>query len=489
MKAQRIGHVSADETFAERLRRAAQAARDDIEKRRESMADREPDGFPFSRMPKNGWPGKHNLRGPRAVRPPVHRTSSKTLAGAYPFLAETGDSMTGPYIGENMLSRATFGMDPWDAYSAELIRSHSAAFVGVKGSGKSMLAKSWSTRLIRVGRKVAVPHDPNGEWVRVAEYVGGHSIEVGPGLRAKLNPLDPGPRDKALTDEQWRYLVLQDQRATLRGIIAILRGGEKLHDHEHTAVDLILEETNRRHSMVILPHVYELLREPTEFIRSQVEADEYRQLVHTVRRVVEGDIAGMFDGPSTVDFDTSAPMMVVNTRAMKNAPHEVKAVARLTTSNWIRRATQGSNREPRVVIHEEAAVELLNDVASGASGLVEKVAGEKVARHDGVANWYLLHRIADLDALGDVGSAVNRQAVGLLADCDTRISYSQHPGELERSQEALGLNDVQTQLIRKLQKGEGLWQIGQDRIAKVKNICTPGEMQVFRTDALGGARS
>lgn len=134
-----------------------------------------PPEFPTSRMPAWGWSAPQNLRGPLRVDPPAHRGSSKVLGGAYPFLAETGDILTGAYIGENQLSRAPFCFDPWDAYSAEIVRSHSCAIIGVKGTGKSMLAKSWSTRLIRLGRKVAVPHDPNGEWVKVAQYVGGKS--------------------------------------------------------------------------------------------------------------------------------------------------------------------------------------------------------------------------------------------------------------------------------------------------------------------------
>ncbi|MFP3394257.1 hypothetical protein SB782_36385, partial [Brevibacillus sp. SIMBA_076] len=79
-------------------------------------------------------------------------------------------------------------------------------------------------------------------------------------------------------------------------------------------------------------------------------------------------------------------------------------MARLASANWIRRASLGANRQARAIIHEEAAVELLNDV-SGGDGLADRVEDEKVARHLGTSNWYLLHRVADLDALGDRNSA------------------------------------------------------------------------------------
>ncbi|NEN07649.1 ATP-binding protein [Diaminobutyricibacter tongyongensis] len=446
----------------------------------------QPQELPASKMPSWGWKHPHNLRGPLRATPPAHRCSSRVLGGAYPFLAETGDILTGAYIGENLLSRAPFCFDPWDAYSAEAVRSHSVAILGVKGTGKSMLAKSWSSRLARLGRKIAVPHDPNGEWVRVAEYVGGTSITVGPGKAARINLLDEGPRDPLYSDEDWNQNVLQYRRATVKTIIRRLREGGNLEPVEHTALDVALDGL-RGQTTVTITHVYSRLVDPDANLPVEV-ADAGHRLAHTLRRMVSGDLTGFFDGPSTVQFDADAPMMVVDTSALKGASPEAQALARLATANWIRRSSLGANRQARVIIHEEAAVELLNDV-SGGDGLAERVEDEKVARHLGISNWYLLHRVADLDALGDRNSALHSRALGLLADCETRISYAQHSGEIARSREILGWNDTQAGLVRKLHKGEGLWQIGQDRVAKVRNICTDYEMGIFRTDAFGGERS
>lgn len=479
-----IGSVPIDESNRQRAaRKAAERALNfgDRGKRPLLVAPE----LPISKMPAWGWSAPENLRGPLRADPPAHRGSSKVLAGAYPFLAETGDILTGPYIGDNLLSLSPFRLDPWDAYSAEITRSHSCALIGVKGSGKSMLAKSWATRLIRLGRKVAVPHDPNGEWVKVAAYVGGKTISVGPGRPDRINLLDAGPRDPQFSDEMWRANILQYRRATIKTVVTRLRGDGRIGDEEHTALDMVLESLAGQ-SEVTVRHVYDRLCSVELGLPADV-VDAGRRLGHTLRRVVFGDLAGLFDGPSTVAFDSDAPIMVVDTSALKSATPEAQALARLATANWIRRSTQGGNRQARVIVHEEAAVELLNAVAGG-EGLAEKVEDEKIARHLGTSNWYLLHRIADLDALGDRHSATHAQALGLLADCDTRISYAQHTGEIARSREVLGFNDTQADLVRKLRKGEGLWQIGPDRVAKVKNVCTEGEMAIFRTDAFGGER-
>jgi len=445
-------------------------------------------GLPGPTVPKDGIHRPRNLRSKLEVKIPFHRATSRVLATAYPFLVASGETLRGPYIGEDVLARSPFGFDPWLAYSANVVRSHSAAIIGVKGTGKSMLAKSWSCGLMRMGRKVAVPHDPNGEWGRVSTFAGGKTVGVGGGRHTRINLLDPGERDAAMSDEDWQADVLQFRRSTMKTVMSQLRGMVPMTPFEHTTIDLVLMHL-AHHDTVVLPMVYDRLRDVDAWTQDEDVRQAARVLAHTVRLVVEGELQGLFDGESTVTFDASAPMMVVDTSALKGASPEAKALLRLATSNWIKRATSGSHRQPRVIVHEEAAVELLNDVAGGGGGgLTEKVAGEKVARHDGVSNWYLLHRIADLDALGDRGSAVHSQALGLLADCDTRISYAQHEGELDRSQEVLGWNSTMRRIVRRLEKGEGLWQIGPDRIAKVKNIMTPGMERVFKTDTAGGER-
>jgi hypothetical protein len=443
------------------------------------------DALPSSSMPDAGWDAPHNLRARPGVVAPVHRASSRTLGAALPFLAESGEPMAGAYVGPNLLSRSTFCFDPWEAYAAGIVRSHSVAVFGVKGSGKSVLAKSLSTRLCRLGRKVAVPHDPNGEWTRVAAYVGGATMRLGPGQTARINPLDPGPRRTDVSNTDWAQEVLQFQRAKVRAMVAVLRNTTELSEIEHTAIDLALEQVQSGNSTTLVPMVWEALRNPAPHIAEEIGAGG-QMLAHTLRRVTVGDLADLMDRPSTVVFDAATPMLTVDTSGLARASAETKALLRLATTDWIERGTPAGEDQARLIVHEEAAVALLNEVAGGGN-LVGRVSEEKTARHRMRSNCYLIHRINDFDALGDRGSALHAQALGLLADCDTRVNYAQHTGELERSAQVLGWNRTQAELVRKLRRGEGFWQIGPERVAKVRNDCTPGELAVFRTDGSGTA--
>ncbi len=49
----------------------------------------------------------------------------------------------------------------------------------------------------------------------------------------------------------------------------------------------------------------------------------------------------------------------------------------------------------------------------------------KLSRAYGIANLMVIHRLSDLDAVGDQRSEARALAQGLLADCSTRIVYRQ----------------------------------------------------------------
>ena len=53
----------------------------------------------------------------------------------------------------------------------------------------------------------------------------------------------------------------------------------------------------------------------------------------------------------------------------------------------------------------------------------------KLSRALGIANLMVIHRISDLDAVGDADSQNRNLALGLLADCSTKIVYAQERGE------------------------------------------------------------
>ena len=161
-------------------------------------------------LPRNGETGEQALRTYRRLKVEPHRATSEVLAGAYPFLAESGLGSEGILIGQDAWSGAGFVYDPWVLYRLGILTNPNCLLAGVVGRGKSALAKSIATRSIAFGRKCYVPGDPKGEWTAVSRSVGGQAIALGDGVVARLNPLDEGPRPTYLTNPDGGQIVLSD---------------------------------------------------------------------------------------------------------------------------------------------------------------------------------------------------------------------------------------------------------------------------------------
>lgn len=254
-------------------------------------------------LPAPGEAGADALRTPGKFRLPRHQDTSATLAGAYPFLAEGGLGADGVFVGQDLYSGGSFVYDPWTLYARGIITAPNIVLAGIVGSGKSSLAKSLYTRSIPFGRRVYVPGDPKGEHTAVAEAVGGKAIVLGHGLSNRLNPLDEGHRPSGLSNVEWESQVAS-RRRELIGALAETVLDRPLSPLEHTAIDLALRDAVRSSDVPILPMVVDRVLVPDAATDTDGRLAEDGRLVgHALRRLVAGDLAGLFDGPSTVRFD------------------------------------------------------------------------------------------------------------------------------------------------------------------------------------------
>lgn len=410
------------------------------------------------------------------LRLPSHRASSATLAGAYPFLAASPLDR-GVYVGTDAFTGSVFCFDPWTLYAEGVLTNPNVLLAGVIGQGKSALAKSLAVRSIAAGRRVYVPGDPKGEWAAVAEAVGGRVIALGPGLSTRLNPLDPGRTAREGADGQARAGQLR-----LLSSLAETTLGRDLRASEHTAMDAALTTAvNRTSGPATVPDVLAALAEPdrdaalADAATVEGRIEDGRDLAHGLRRLVRGDLAGLFDGQSTVTLDDDASMVVLDLSRL-GSHDDALAIAMTCTSAWLE-GSLASGGGQRWIIYDEAW-RLLRSLP-----LVRRMQAQwKLSRAHGIANLLILHRLSDLDAVGATGSEVRALAEGLLADCSTRVIYRQETDQLVESGKALGLTDTERELLPALPRGSGLWKVG-GRSYVVHHRLHPDEAVVFDTDA------
>jgi type IV secretory pathway VirB4 component len=428
-------------------------------------------------LPRSGEPGPHALRSWRRFAVPPHAATSATLAGAYPFLAEAGLGSAGVLVGTDLLSGGAFVYDPWVLYQQGALTNPNVLLAGVIGTGKSALAKSLATRSSAFGIRVYVPGDPKGEWTAVATALGGQTIALGHGLRTRLNPLDAGRRPPSFDETRWRSVV-SARRRELLGVLAETVLARPLRPVEHTALDTALTAVVGCTTEPTLPLVVDQLIDPrgTDAAETALLRSDGREVTHALRRLVHGDLAGIFDGPSTVPFDPDAPMVTLDLSAV-SGNDTLLSLVMTCASAWMEGALLDPDGGRRWVVYDEAWRVLRHPA------LVRRMQTQwKLSRAYGIANLMVIHRLSDLDAIGDHDSEARALARGLLADCSTRIIYRQESDQLKGSAAALGLTQTETDLLPTLGVGQGLWRI-RERAFLVQHQLTRGENAVFDTTA------
>ncbi len=431
-------------------------------------------------LPAAGEPGTATLRTPGRFRLPRHQDTSATLAGAYPFLAEAGLGSQGVFVGQDLYSGGSFVYDPWVLYQRGVITAPNVVLAGIVGAGKSALAKSLYARSVPFGRRVYVPGDPNGEHSAIAELVGGKAIVLGHGLSARLNPLDEGRRPAGVSDVEWALMVTA-RRRDLVGALTEAVLGRPLGPLEHTAVDAALRAAVADADVPVLPMVVDRILTPDSGEDGRL-AEDGRAVGHALRRLVAGDLAGLFDGPSTVAFDPTLPMISLDLSRLAGN-NLLMSVLMTCSSAWMEAALMDPAAGQRWVVYDEAW-RLISQPA-----LLRRMDAQwRQARHFGIANLLLFHKLSDLDTVGDAGSAMRALASSLLANAETRVIYRQETDQLGPTAQLLGLTATERALLPTLGTGQGLWRI-RDRSFVVAHRLHPAERRAFDTTSRMGHKS
>lgn len=477
------------ETAARKRRRHGQRVKGGRERRdqkRQQRRQRKQDAI-ADYAPARGERRPHSGRVLLPLRLPVHRATTANLQAIFPFIVETGLGSDGVYIGREAGSGASFVFDPWHLYQQQVITNANILLAGVLGRGKSSLAKTLAYRLAAFGVRTYVPCDPKGEWGVVAEALGAQPLHLGRGLSTRINPLDPGRRPADLDDGAW-WAEVRSRRINLLQALTETGLGRRLSPVERNALYLALDRVVRdeasptRRAVPVLPEVVEAMMRPTEDMAQSIGmrsagelADASRDATLELRRLVVGDLAGLFDGPTTHPLDFDAPMQVVDTSRLAGDDTAV-ALLMACASAWMESAISDPGSGRRLVVYDEAWRMMR------VPALVRRMQAHwKLSRAWGIANLAVVHRLSDLGAVGDEGSEAVALARGLLADCSTRIVYNQETDQVETTAAALGLTDVEAGLLPGLPVGRGLWKVGR-RSFIVDHVMSAAERELTDTD-------
>lgn len=436
--------------------------------------------------------------GEPAPRVPAHQVTTRHLGAAYPLVAEAGLGHRGVFIGLDLLG-SSFVFDPFELYAQGVLSNPNMIVFGQIGRGKSAFVKTYLWREAVFGRRAWVV-DPKGEYSELAAAWGVAPVALRPGGAVRLNPLDPGPLTPWGAQERGGLVPDRDEEGQagdsesqrrqieLLASLATSSLGRSLTPRERVALELAVHAVTRASPAPILPAVIDALLDPEPGAAAQVRTDratlleDGRDVALELRRLVHGDLRGMFDAPTTPGLDLSGPLVVLDLSALYSSP--ALGVLMACTTAWLqatlaRQAKTGGGGQALVVVDEAWAILANLGVARWLQ------ASWKLSRAFGVANVAVLHRLSDLESVGASGSEQVGLARGLLADSETRVVYAQPPGEVAGASELLSLSPTEAELLPQLRRGVALWKVGQ-RSFLVQHLLSVAERDLVDTDAQMG---
>ena len=426
--------------------------------------------------------------GPRRRRPPRSPGPIRSsLSGASPA--------DGAYIGRDRFTRGAFKFDPFELYRAGLLPNPNVGIFGTIGSGKSSLIKTIALRLLAYGVRFIVPADTKGEMAGLARAVGATLVQLGPGMGRSLNPLYAPPKPAGL-DERSYIELMEQQRLLLLSALGATASGRPLTAREETGVEQALAQLTRQADHVAadrmrqpnLAEFCDLLLHPTEQMAASIPVplsvltDDCLDLALRFRAMIKGSLKGVFDGES-VEVDWNRPGVVIDISRIRASDAGVALTMTCGQALVDQILTFSDQQWVRVLDECWRQIRYPH--------IVRRISeGQKLARGDdvtaGSATLIAMHRISDL-----MGSSpdVRELALGLLADCSTRIIYNQADDQVPITRSTLNLTDIEGELLPRLPQATALWKVAQRSFLVDHTVLRDGyEWDLIQTDSRMGSR-
>ncbi|MPZ49764.1 MAG: conjugal transfer protein TraC [Dehalococcoidia bacterium] len=235
----------------------------------------------------------------------------------------------------------------FDPSNRELENANKVVFAK-SGAGKSYACKVEALRALMLGVDYYVI-DPEDEYRRVCEAVGGQYIRLSSSSPHHINPFDlpaaGAGNDSEVTDP------LTERLQSLQGLLGLMLAdrGSTLSQRERGALDAALLETYRRARISREPRTHArpapVLRDLYAVLREQGDA---LGLADRLERYVDGSLGQVFSSPTSVDLDR--PFVVFNVRDLEP---DLRPLGVYLIADYIWRQVRRTRR-PRMLLIDEA---------------------------------------------------------------------------------------------------------------------------------------
>jgi type IV secretory pathway VirB4 component len=393
--------------------------------------------------------------------------STGALSTTFPFTSADLTDEDGILYGVNMHNS---GLVIFDRFRLE--NANSVVFAK-SGAGKSFAVKLEALRSMMFGTEVIII-DPENEYQRMAEAVGGSYVRLSLNSPTRINPFDlPLVIDKDDADNALRANLI-----SLHGLLRLMMGGAQaqmaasggqtvmpaLSPTEEADLDQALIETYAKAGITNDPLTH---RTPPPTINDLYETLLHMggtgpQLAQRLRKYTSGTFAGIFSQQSNVDINNS--MVVFNIRDLED---ELRPVAMYIVLNYIWNKTKTDKKKRMLVVDEAWQLMKYEDSANFLFSLAKR------ARKYNLGLTVISQDVEDF-----MSSKMGRAVV---ANSSLQLLLKQSTSAVDVLADTFKLTSEEKKRLAQFPVGQGLFFAGQNHV-HIQVIASPTETSLISTD-------
>jgi conjugal transfer ATP-binding protein TraC len=385
------------------------------------------------------------------------------ISTSFPFTSADLTDNTGILYGINMHNNGLVIFDRFKLENANLV------VFAKSGAGKSFTVKLEALRSMMLGAEIIII-DPENEYQKLAEAVGGSYVRLSLNSNTRINPFDL-PR---VIDSDEAEDALRANLVTLHGLFRLMLGGTQvaangttmsaLNPVEEADLDQALIDTYARVGITSDPLTH---NSPPPTISDLYDTLLHMggtgpQLAQRLRKYTTGTFAGIFSQQSNIDINN--PMVVFNIRDLED---ELRPVAMYIVLSHIWNITRTERKKRMLIVDEAWQLMKYDDSANFLFSLAKRA-----------RKYYLGLTTITQDVEDFMGSKMGR---AIVANSSMQLLLKQSSSAVDVLSDVFKLTEEEKKRLANFPIGQGLFFAGQSHV-HINIQASPTEQRLITTN-------
>lgn len=426
------------------------------------------------------------------VKDKFRNFNSGALSACFPFYYSEISHKNGTFLGINSDTMTPVFVD---FYDRSILNNSNASVFGQAGSGKTFFVSLLTLRSAIKGIRTIII-DPEGEYKKICDIVGGANLKISPDAKSGINPFDI---EEEIDDEGVVFVDIKSKVADILNLIAVMVGG--LTNEAKATVAHVIGETYKEAGITEDPNsLYEIgnffdestgeliqkrkkpmptlsnLRNNLEKYRKSAETNVeiLSPIVNTLGMFCKGGIYDMFDRQTSDNLKDFFDAPVVNFDISQLEESVLRPIGMYIAMTWTWEKFVKKNPKIKKRIVCDEAWMLVNKNMAGHEFTAQFL--ENCARRIRKRNGGLLVASQNFMEFAD-----NPQGRAVLTNTVVNILLKQNPTDIDAVQEVFKLSSGEKQYLLTAKRGQILIRMN-DESSQVYVLPFPDELALISTN-------